>query len=79
MLMNVAELVRDAGIYPELAGSRVLIAGVGPTCGIDVARVFAEHGCRLILQIPNPGPETDALLAIVAETALDVQVHQEAF
>lgn len=77
MLMSVAERVRDAGIYPELAGARVLITGVGATCGVDLARAFAEHGCRLILQIPEPCPETDALLGILAETALDVRVHHD--
>ena len=77
MLMSVAERVRDAGIYPELAGARVLITGVGATCGVDLARACAEHGCRLILQIPEPCPETDALLGILAETALDVRVHHD--
>lgn len=77
MLMSVAERAREAGIYPELAGARVLITGVGPTSGVDLARAFADHGCRLVLQIPNPGPETDALLAILAETALDVRVHHD--
>jgi NAD(P)-dependent dehydrogenase (short-subunit alcohol dehydrogenase family) len=77
MLMSVAERVREAGIYPELAGARVLITGLRPTCGVDLARAFAEHGCRLVLQIPDPCPETDALLGILAETALDVRVHHD--
>ena len=78
MLISVAEIASKAGIYPELAGSRVLITGVGPTCGVDVARAFAEHGCRLVLQIPEPCPETDALLQILAETALELRVHHNA-
>lgn len=77
MLMRVAELVRDQAIYPELAGARVLITGVGLTCGVDLVRAFADHGCRLVLQISDPCPETDALLAIVAETALEVRVHHD--
>ena len=77
MLMSVAEIARDAGVYPELSGSRVLITGLGPTCGVDITRAFAEHSCRLILQIPDPCPETDALLQIIAETALDVRVHHD--
>ncbi|MGI9408914.1 MAG: SDR family oxidoreductase, partial [Hyphomicrobiaceae bacterium] len=78
MLISVAEIANKAGIYPELAGSRVLITGVGPTCGVDVARAFAEHGCRLVLQIPEPCPETDALLQILSETALELRVHHNA-
>ena len=78
MLISVAEIANKAGIYPELAGSRVLITGVGPTCGVDVARAFAEHGCRLVLQIPEPCPETDALLQILSETALELRVHHSA-
>ena len=77
MLMSVAEIARDAGVYPELSGSRVLITGLGPTCGVDITRAFAEHNCRLVLQIPDPCPETDALLQIIAETALDVRVHHD--
>ncbi|MEO0809917.1 MAG: SDR family oxidoreductase [Pseudomonadota bacterium] len=77
MLMNVAEITQSAEIYPELAGTRVLITGIGPDCGIDVARVFAEHGCRMILQIPNPCRKTDAFLQIIAENAEDVRAHHE--
>ncbi|MCB1509784.1 MAG: SDR family oxidoreductase [Hyphomicrobiaceae bacterium] len=77
MLMSVAELAREQAIYPELAGARVLITGVGSTCGVDLVRAFADHGCRLVLQVPDPTPEADALLGIVAETALDVRVHHD--
>ena len=69
MLMSVAEIRNSEGVYPELAGTRVLITGVGPTCGVDVARAFADHSCRLLLQIPEPCPETDALLAVLADVA----------
>ncbi len=78
MLMSVAEITSRAEIFPELAGSRILITGVGPTFGVDITRAFAEHGCRLVLQIPDPCPETDALLQLVAQNALDVQVHHDA-
>jgi NAD(P)-dependent dehydrogenase (short-subunit alcohol dehydrogenase family) len=78
MLMSVAEITSRAEVYPELAGARVLITGIGPTCGVDISRAFAEHGCRLVLQIPEPCPETDALLQIIAQSALDVSVHHDA-
>ena len=77
MLMSVAEIRNSEGVYPELAGTRVLITGVGPTCGVDVARAFADHSCRLLLQIPEPCPETDALLTVLSETALEVRAHHD--
>ena len=78
MLMSVAEIARNAGMYPELAGARVLITGIGPTRGVDLVRAFGDHGCRMVLQIPAPCAETDALLAIIAESALDVHVQHDA-
>ena len=77
MLLSVAEFARDASMCPELAGSRVLITGVGSQSGVDLVRAFGDHGCRLILQIPDPCAETDALLEIVAEAALEVRVHHD--
>ncbi|MGI9524909.1 MAG: SDR family oxidoreductase [Hyphomicrobiaceae bacterium] len=78
MLMSVAEIKGRAGVCPEIAGSRVLITGLGATFGVDITRAFAEHGCRMVLQIPDPCPETDALLEIVAESALDLRAHHSA-
>ncbi len=77
MLMSVAEITASNELHPELAGSRVLITGIGPTYGVDISRAFAEHGCRLVLQIPNPCPETDALLQVISQAALDVRVHHD--
>ena len=77
MLMSVAEITASTEVYSELEGARVLITGLSPTCGVDVARAFAEHHCRLILQIPEPCPETDALLQIVSENAFDVCAHHD--
>ena len=75
MLMSVTDIARNAGVYPELAGSRVMITGIGPTHGVDIVRAFAEHGCQLVLQIPDPCPETDALLTLIADSALDIHAH----
>ena len=43
--------------YPDLAGKRVLITGALEPEGAVLARAFAEHECRLILQMglePRP-------------------------
>ncbi len=77
MLMSISEITSRDDVYAELTGSRVLITGLSPTCGIDVTRSFAEHGCRLILQFPDPCPETDALLQMTAEHAADVSAHHD--
>ena len=75
MLTSVAEITSRHEVYAELAGHRVLITGLSPTCGVDVARAFAEHGCRLVLQIPDPCPEMDVLLQTLALDAADVCAH----
>lgn len=77
MLMSVAEIARNAGMYPELAGARVLVTGVQATRGVDLVRAFGEHGCRMVLQIPEVSAEIDALLGYVAQTALDIHVHHD--
>ena len=59
MLTSVAVGLRNVRQYPELAGARVLITGISTETGVDIARGFAEVGCRLVLQI-DPGREPDA-------------------
>ena len=49
MLMSVAEIARNAGMYPELAGARVLVTGIQSTRGVDLVRAFGDHGCRMVL------------------------------
>jgi NAD(P)-dependent dehydrogenase (short-subunit alcohol dehydrogenase family) len=77
MLMSVQEIARNAGVYPELAGARVLVTGVLSTRGIDLVRAFGEHGCRMVLQVPEISAEIDALLGHVAETALEIHVNHD--
>ena len=73
MLMSVIEGASSALSYPELAGKRVLITGVSSSCGVDIARAFADHRARLILQFDETSAETSAIAEIVAPSALDVR------
>jgi 3-oxoacyl-[acyl-carrier protein] reductase len=44
-------------LYPDLAGKRVLVTGALEPEGAVLARAFAEHECRLVLQMglePSP-------------------------
>lgn len=74
MFMSVVTHAPNVPVYAELAGARVLIAGLSPTLGVDLARAFAEHKCRLVLQTTDEGPETDALMTLLAETAAETQL-----
>jgi NAD(P)-dependent dehydrogenase (short-subunit alcohol dehydrogenase family) len=74
MLMRVIEGARSAPAYPELAGKRILLTGICSQYGIDVARAFAEHRCRLILQFCEDNEQTQAVAEIVAPAALEIEV-----
>lgn len=67
------------GLYPEITGQRVLITGISSSRGIDMARAFAEHGARLVLQISDACRETEALLEMIAPMTLDVEASVERF
>src|SRR5436189_173301 len=73
MLMCSIEGARWAPAYPELAGKRVLITGLSSSCGVDIARAFADHKARLILQFDEMSERTQAIAEIVAPTALDIK------
>jgi NAD(P)-dependent dehydrogenase (short-subunit alcohol dehydrogenase family) len=73
MLMSVVEGARSAPAYPELAGKRVLVTGVSSRCGVDLARSFADHKVRLILQFDELSDETHAIAEIAAPAALDIR------
>ena len=46
-------------LYPDLAGKRVLITGALEPEGAVLARAFAEHDCRLVLQMGlEPAPRS---------------------
>lgn len=64
MVMGVIESQQIQSGYPELAGARVLITGLESGHGVDIARAFAEQGCRLVLQTPA----LDTMLEVLLET-----------
>jgi 3-oxoacyl-[acyl-carrier protein] reductase len=49
----------------------VLITGLSPSAGVDIARSFAEQKARLIIQTCAEGPETTAIGALLAESAAE--------
>ena len=78
MLMTVIGRDPNASFYGELAGVRVLITGLSPDCGVDVARAFADHRGRLILHASASTPENDVLATLLAETASDIKLFTDA-
>lgn len=72
MLMSVIARECSAVSMPELSGARVLITGLSSAAGFDIARAFADHGARLILQSPEDGPEMTELVAVLAENAPEI-------
>lgn len=46
-----AEAMSHAVTYPDLVDRRILVTGAGSRDGADVARAFAGHGCRLIVEL----------------------------
>ena len=75
MLMSVIEGALSAPAYPELAGKRILITGLSSRCGVDIARAFAEHKCRLVLQFAEASEAMEALAEIVAPHALETKMY----
>jgi 3-oxoacyl-[acyl-carrier protein] reductase len=78
MLMTVTGRNTGASYYGELAGVRVLITGLSPTCGVDIARKFADHRGRLVLHTTETSPELDAVTTLLAETASEVKLFTDA-
>jgi 3-oxoacyl-[acyl-carrier protein] reductase len=56
----------------------VLINGLSASCGVDVARAFADHRGRLIVQAAPATPESDVLAALLAETASEIKLYTDA-
>jgi 3-oxoacyl-[acyl-carrier protein] reductase len=77
MYMSVIDRDPSVTVHPELAGKRVLITGLSAAAGVDVARAFAEHGCRLVLQANTDSPEIVAIAELLNETAGEVRLFAE--
>jgi 3-oxoacyl-[acyl-carrier protein] reductase len=75
MLMSVIEGALSAPAYPELVGKRVLITGVTRRSGVDIARAFAEHRGRVILQFAEASAPMQSVAEIVAPHALEARVY----
>jgi NAD(P)-dependent dehydrogenase (short-subunit alcohol dehydrogenase family) len=79
MVMSVVEShAVSASQYPELQGARVLITGLESGHGVDIARAFAEQGCRLVLQTPELDTALEILLETLVRDAADVHVSDTA-
>ena len=77
MLMSVIDNSLNNARYGELAGARVMISGLSPLAGVDIARAFADHKARLALQTCDPSePETTALVAMLAESAHEIELFE---
>jgi NAD(P)-dependent dehydrogenase (short-subunit alcohol dehydrogenase family) len=79
MLMTIVGRNPSASQYGELAGVRVLITGLSPAGGIDVARAFADHRGRLIVHADAPSPENDVAAGLLAETASAIKLFTQAY
>jgi len=78
MVMGVVESQSlRHGLYPELAGARVLVTGLETGHGVDIARAFANVGSALVLQAPHMSPELEVLLEVLAASAAGVHVSSD--
>jgi NAD(P)-dependent dehydrogenase (short-subunit alcohol dehydrogenase family) len=69
MLMSVVERQCDFVDFSEFSGARVLITGLTSQTGFEVARAFADHGAKLIIQSPEESPEMTELAGVLAGNA----------
>jgi 3-oxoacyl-[acyl-carrier protein] reductase len=79
MFMSAVAHQSAASVHPELAGARVLITGLTSTSGVDIARGFAEHKARLVIQSPEATPEMTVLTALLAEKAAEIKLFSDPF
>ena len=77
MFMSVIGHERGVGVHADLAGARVLITGLDPATGVELARGFADHKARLVIQAEGSSPELTAIAGVVAESASELKLHTE--
>jgi 3-oxoacyl-[acyl-carrier protein] reductase len=73
MYMSVVTRESGTASFPELAGARIAISGLGQTQGVDLARAFAENQARLFVQTADATPELVELGALLAQSATDLK------
>ena len=78
MVMGVVEGFVDSVQHSGLEGTRVLITGLKSRHGVEIARAFAEQGCRLVLQTPEMNSDLAIVLEVLASDAEDVRVSETA-
>ena len=78
MFVSVVKRKEHTEIHPDVLGARVLITGLSHRLGVDVARAFAEHKTRLVIQSADTSPEFAALVPLLANDAQDMQLYNEA-
>lgn len=74
MSMSVIARACDCVALPELAGCRVLVTGLTSDFGFDVARSFADHGARLIVQSPEASPALTEIATLLADNAREMHL-----
>lgn len=77
MFMSVVTHAPGVPVYAEIAGSRVLITGLSADAGVDLARAFADHRCRVVLQSEADTPEMAAVVALISETASETRAFTQ--
>ncbi len=77
MFVSVVKRQDQTEIHPDVLGARVLITGLSHTNGVDVARAFAEHKTRLVIQSADNAPQFTALVPVLADDAQEMQLYNE--
>lgn len=73
LMSSVLEDGASVGRYPELAGKRILVTGLSHAHGIDVARAFADQGCRLVLHMTEETETSNAVLEVLSQSASELR------
>lgn len=77
MLTSVIARCAESVVVPEIKGSRVLISGLTPHMGFDLARTFADHGAQLIVQSPDDSAEMTEMAAVLAENSAGLRLFND--
>jgi len=74
MFMSVVS--RDHGVetYPELPGSRVIVTGLTPALGVDLALAFAERKAEMCLNAADASPEMTEVAALLSQSATSIRL-----